>query len=138
MQSGSARRQTALEKLAGRAKNAVNQGTQDPFFLRSSNNGSNRGKDSHHERGYCCSPTGRRSGKQRTVLPAFILMDGRNFVGVLVAFSPKGGRGLRHPTGWMNFKTTSEAWIQIKGYIRRREVMAEHAFAAEKQRLWPH
>jgi deazaflavin-dependent oxidoreductase (nitroreductase family) len=73
--------------------------------------------------------TGRRSGKQRTV-PLLYLLDGRNLV--LVA---SNGGAVRHPNWWLNLRTATEGWIQIKG-IRRR-VKAEQASAAEKQRLWP-
>src|SRR5262249_55252831 len=73
--------------------------------------------------------TGRRSGKKRTV-PLLYLMDGPNVV--LVA---SNGGAVKHPAWWLNLRTTSEAWIQIKG-IRRR-VHSEQASATEKQRLWP-
>src|SRR5512138_1671725 len=73
--------------------------------------------------------TGRRSGRQRTV-PLLYLMDGENVV--LVA---SNGGAVKHPTWWLNLKSTPEASIQIKGV--RRRVRAEQASAAEKQRLWP-
>jgi len=73
--------------------------------------------------------TGRRSRKQRTV-PLLYLLDGRNLV--LVA---SNGGAVSHPNWWLNLQTTAEAWIQIKRI--RRQVKAEQASAAEKQRLWP-
>jgi len=73
--------------------------------------------------------TGRRSGKQRTV-PLLYLQDGRNVV--LVA---SNGGAVRHPNWWLNLQTAGEAWVQIDGI--RRQVKAEQASAAEKQRLWP-
>ena len=112
-------------KLAAALQNAV---TGVHSFLYRSTNGMIGGTIANSPV-LLLTTTGRQSGKQRTV-PLLYLLDGRNVV--LVA---SNGGAVRHPNWWLNLQTKAEAWIQINGI--RREVQAEQASAAEKQRLWP-
>jgi deazaflavin-dependent oxidoreductase (nitroreductase family) len=112
-------------KLAAALQNAI---AGIHIFLYRSSNGTIGGTIAHSPV-LLLTTTGRRSGKQRTV-PLLYLADGHNLV--LVA---SNGGAVKHPNWWLNLQTTAEAWVQTNGI--RRQVKAEQASPAEKQRLWP-
>jgi F420H(2)-dependent quinone reductase len=72
--------------------------------------------------------TGRRSGRTWTV-PLMYQTDGDGWV--LVA---SNGGSDRHPTWWLNLRSTPEASIQIGPAVHR--VTAAEATGAERDRLW--
>lgn len=73
--------------------------------------------------------TGRRSGKQRSVIIAYI-EDGTNLVGVAMNGWEEG-----HPAWWLNLQEHPDAAVQLPRQPPRR-VRARGAEGTERDRLW--
>ena len=74
--------------------------------------------------------TGRKSGRQRTVIVAY-LEDGANPV-VLAMNGWDDG----HPAWWLNVEANPEVIIRLPHQAERRPVHARLATGAERERLW--
>ena len=72
--------------------------------------------------------SGRKSRRQRTV-PLLYFRDGAGYV-----ITASNGGADRHPAWFLNLQSNPQARVKVAGFLK--QVVAEQANPAEKQRLW--